>query len=437
VRRVTLHRPTLELLTDSEGRRSWEMAAAEPKPKERTSREPQAAARLRRPRPWSLRIVAGTVRYRDERSGTAHQIDALDLDATAHDTSGPLAVKGALAWQGAPVRFSATAPPGAFAGGQPGQVALQLSGAAIDAAYTGTVGLAGRFSADGTLSLSRLVYNDREFGPAKLGVAVAGGTLKATLLDTEVFGGRGEGSVMVDATGPNPAVAANLKFTGLDVQALLKAAAGAAWLDGRGTVALNLNGQLSGRGSWRRQLAEALRGEVQVAVADGALTGFDVDRALRSLQRGRIKGLTPRADDRTPFSALTGTFAIADGIARNDDLKLVGTQVQLAGTGQIELVAARIDYTLNTKLIGGPSDESAALRIGTLEIPLTIKGPLERPEFAITGQGEFNDALRQIGRNLQSRDVQDAIKGLLSGDKDKRVTPGELMEKLLKKEERD
>mgnify|MGYP000051735825 CR=1 FL=1 len=38
------------------------------------------------------------------------------------------------------------------------------------------------------------------------------------------------------------------------------------------------------------------------------LTGIDIDRGLRALQRGRLDRLAPRHEDRTPFSELSGSF---------------------------------------------------------------------------------------------------------------------------------
>src|SRR5262249_39801502 len=98
--------------------------------------------------------------------------------------------------------------------------------------------------------------------------------------------------------------------------------------------------------------------------------------------------------------------------------------------------ARRIDATLQTKIDGSaganPAD-GAVVNIGTLELPIGIKGSLERPEFTIKGQEGLTEAINRIGKNLKSREVKDAIEGLLSGDRSKRVKPAELLEKLLKK----
>jgi hypothetical protein len=71
-------------------------------------------------------------------------------------------------------------------------------------------------------------------------------------------------------------------------------------------------------------------------------------------------------------------------------------------------------------------------------VPITISGSWERPTYGIKGQEQLMDSVRQIGKRLKSRDVQDTIKGLLGSDKEERARSREkareLLEKYLKKE---
>lgn len=451
--RLTLRQPTIDLAVDAEGRRSWDLAAAkgspsssrapagersepvaapEASPQTPPKASPEAHAHARA-RPLAVEIVDGTLRYRDARSGASYEVGALNLGVAAESPDGAVRVAGSLAWQGEPVRLVATVSGQALRGERPAQVALQLQGAPVDATYEGTLDLEGGVSADGTLSLTRLAYRDLAIGAGSLALSVNGAVAKATLRDLEIYGGHARGRLTLDLTGSAPSAAAGLKLTGVSLQPLLKDIAGLPWIDGRGTVEL----ALSTLGAPQKQVLETLQGQVRLAVAEGSVTGIDVDKTLRALQRGRLDRLAPRRDDRTSFSTLSGSFTINDGIARSKDLRLVSAHVQLTGEGTIELPARRIDYTLNTKIAGTDAEEpagGAAVRIGTLELPIGIKGPLDAPEFTIKGQEGLTDAVKQIGKNLRSREVQDALKGLLGGDSDKRVKPGELIEKLLKKE---
>src|SRR5262245_10779136 len=160
--RVTLRQPTIELAVDAQGRRSWDAAGAPrhagqplvapslPSPEERklaerlesaaSSMDPVASITIdathpRQARPWAVRLVDGTVRYRDERAGTAYEIDALNVDVVAED-AGAVTVEGAFVWQGEAFHISAMTFSLPFADGQPG-VSLKLAGAPLELAYVG------------------------------------------------------------------------------------------------------------------------------------------------------------------------------------------------------------------------------------------------------------------------------------------------------------
>ena len=98
---------------------------------------------------------------------------------------------------------------------------------------------------------------------------------------------------------------------------------------------------------------------------------------------------TPSPDEKTPFSELAGTFTVTNGIAKNQDLRLVSTHLQLNGEGTLDLGPRQIDYTVRTKIGGGAPDPGATIKVGTLEVPVSIVGPWEKPAFGIKGQEQL------------------------------------------------
>lgn len=589
VQRLTLHRPTIELSVDAQGQRSWEpprlrpsqpgsagpdvaasdqAAAATPVQPPATAGSTAALARL-----GSLRLTNATVRYRDERAGSQHEVKGLDLAATADEATGRLEINGALAWHGAPLTFTATVSPlRALIDDQPGELQLKVAGAPLEITYEGrlapsadvfldgkatikapsvralrfgkaapegadggavavsmhvaaskgqvtvsqldgTVGegtLAGSLSIDTTqgrpsvggnltvseldfgslllspasqeparegraaapaqtaaappaapsastrprgksgwsdepidlpvlravdaslaLSVGRIVYKELKTGQGRLSVALKDGVAKVALDDIELYAGRGRGELTLDGRGEVLGTGANLSLTGVTVSPLLADGLGFRWLDGgRGNIGLAIAGQ----GLSERQIVSTLNGKVELAVANGAVVGVDVGKIVRNLQQGRLPNLSPAPEDRTPFSELSGTFDIANGAAKNQDLKLVSAHVQLAGEGTVNLGPRQIDFTVNAKIVGGPPPQGAVVNIGSVEIPIGIEGPWDKPAFKIRGQERMTGAIRQIGKNLRSQEVQEAIKSLLRGDPEPTARPRELLEKLLKKD---
>jgi len=287
----------------------------------------------------------------------------------------------------------------------------------------------GLLDANVTLTAGRLIYRDVKTGPSRLSVALEGGIGKVTIEDVALYGGRGRGFLTLDGNGEVLVAGANLKLDGVALGPLLADALKFPWLEGRGGISLALAGQ----GLSERQIVEALNGKVEIASTDGAIVGLDIGKIMHNLQRARLPSLEPSPDEKTPFSELAGTFTVINGIAKNQDLRLVGTHLQLNGEGTLDLGLRQIDYTVRTK-IGGVPVPDATIKVGTLEVPIGIVGPWEKPAFGIKGQEQLTGTLKQVRKNLKSQDVRDAIKGLLQGDGEKRVKPRDLIDKLLKKD---
>lgn len=582
--RVVLHRPVIELAIDGEGRRSWDFAVSKqpragadeaPQAKEDAGSGPVAGKIPRVPDIGEVRIIDGTVRYRNARSGARYELTGLALNASGDGASGRLRIEGSAAWRGERVAFSGRASPGsALAVGRPAQLALTLRAAALEASYEGSLVVAGGTQVEGkvslkspslralrawlskaspgegeadpvtatalvtareghvavssldltvasssargifdvevrdgrphvsgklmvtdldmgsllvrpvkaargetpparsqavpppasippevaprkgrgwrddpidlallrladadiALSVGRLAYKDLAAGPGRLSLAMKGGVTNINLETIELYGGRGKGVVMLDATGEVPVVSANLALVSVSMPGLLGDALSLEWLDGRGNVTLALAGQ----GQTERQIVEGLNGNLDLAVADGAMVGADVGKIIGRLQQGRFTNLTPAPGDRTPFSELSARFEIVNGTATSRDMRLVSTHVKLDGEGTFALGERQMNCELRAKISGAKRGDGAALNVGSLELPITISGPWERPTYGVKGQEQILDTVKQIGKRFKSKDVDETIRGLIGGDKEERAKAREkgreLLEKFLKKD---
>jgi AsmA protein len=282
--------------------------------------------------------------------------------------------------------------------------------------------------ADLAVATGRLIYRDIKTGPSRLSVALKDGVARIGLEEIELYAGRGRGLLTLDARGDGLVTTANLKLVDVSIGPLLTDALRVSWLEGRGSISL----ALAGKGLSERQIVEALNGTAEVLSSDGAIVGVDVGKIIRSVQQARLPSLTPSPDEKTPFKELSATFVIANGVAKNSDLKLASTHLQLTGEGVLNLGPREIDYTVRPKINAGEPEPGAVLKIGNLEVPVSIVGPWEKPAFTIKGQEQLTNTIRQIGKNLGSPEVQDALKNLLQGGGEKRVRPRDLLEKLLK-----
>jgi len=294
--------------------------------------------------------------------------------------------------------------------------------------------LLGLADADLTLLVDHVVYHDLKTDQGQLVVAVKDSIAKLTLNDLLLYGGRGRGSVSFDASGAVPATRADIVLDNVFCRPLLKDALGLEWLAGRGKVTLALAGQ----GRTERNIIETLQGTAELAIGNGEFAGLDVGKIMRAIEQAHFNRLEVSADDKTLFSELSGSFHVSNGVAESNDLKLIGPQVRVTGNGKTNLAERTADYLVHLKIAETAPSEGAVIRISGLEFPMRIVGPWDKLSFKpdIKGLGnseQAGEALRQIGKNLNSPEVKEAVKGLLSGDGQQRVKPRELLEKLLKK----
>jgi len=289
--------------------------------------------------------------------------------------------------------------------------------------------------ADVTVVVDRLLYRELETGQSQLALALKDSVAKLTLQDTLLYGGRGRGVLTFDASGQEPATSTELGLDNVLYRPLLRDALGIEWLTGRGKITLSLSGQ----GQSERKIIETLKGKAELVIGNGEFAGIDVGKLLRAIEQAHFNRLEVSPEDRTPFSELAGTFHINKGLAETNDLRLVGPHLRLSGTGSTNLVERSADYSVRLKLAETAPSEGAVIKVSGLEFPMHITGPWERLAFkpdlkGIVNSEQASEALRQIGKNLNTPEVREAVKGLLSGDGQQRPKARELLEKLLKKQ---
>lgn len=287
----------------------------------------------------------------------------------------------------------------------------------------------GLADADLAVAVDRLLHKDLKTGATRLSLKLKDKVANITLEEMQLYGGRGRGLLTLDGTGPAPVTGANLTLEGISALPLLKDALGFDWLEGRSTITLALAGQ----GVSERQMIETLNGKVDMATGNGAINGFDVGKLLRSIEQGRIPDLGMSPTEKTPFSELAGTYTVTAGVAHNQDLRLVSPNLRVTGSGSVNLGARSLDYTVNPKVLASSSGERAVINLAGVELPVRIEGPWEKPRFTVKGQEKIIEAVKEIGKTIKSKEVEEALKGLLGNGDGQRVKPRDLLEKFLKK----
>ena len=247
------------------------------------------------------------------------------------------------------------------------------------------------------------------------------GLLRVNVEKISLYGGRGTGRVSVDGGRGVPQVSASMLINGVSALPLLKDAAEFNWIDGRGQIALNV----AGRGNSQDAIIHNLNGDGRVTFNDGAIVGINIPKLVRSFQSGQISGFTKNASQKTDFSELSATFAIAQGVATNKDLQLVGPLLRMTGQGLINIHLKSVDYNLKPKLVASLQGQGGEGALAGIEIPLMVRGPWASPSITpdltgiLTNSDQTVDAAKKIFKGLKKKmeggDVEGMIKGFFGG----------------------
>jgi len=259
--------------------------------------------------------------------------------------------------------------------------------------------------ATGQLRIGALQLMNLKAGQVRAGVRATGGRVQVAPLAAELYQGKLEGSASVLAAAGPARFGLQQTLEGVALGPLLKDLTGTDVLQGKGTVVLDV----TTTGATVGALTKALAGSARVALKDGAVRGVNVAQAIRVARAmsGRGSGAgagagaspgvgTAARGEATDFSELSASFRITQGVARNDDLAAKSPLLRLGGSGDIDLGARRLDYTVKATIVstleGQGGAELQALRGQT--VPVKLSGPFD----AITWRIDFGAMLKEAAQ---------------------------------------
>ncbi len=227
--------------------------------------------------------------------------------------------------------------------------------------------------AAGSLRVGALQVMNLKLHNLKAELHAAGGQLVLNPLSLDLYQGRASGSLAL-AAAAMPRVALKQTLADIGLGPLLADLLGKAPVEGRGSVVLDVQAQ----GSTVTAMKKALAGSARAELRDGAVKGFNIGQAIRDA-KAKLKGEggTGAPSQSTDFSELTASFAIAVGVAHNDDLQAKSPLLRVGGAGDIDLGESRLDYVVKATVVdslkGQGGAELDALRGQT--VPVKLYGP--------------------------------------------------------------
>ncbi len=259
-------------------------------------------------------------------------------------------------------------------GGEGGTGGGGWSRTPIDADALGLVNGAVVLSADsvdlGDLALDR----------SRLRITLDRSRAVVDLQDVRAYGGR-LGGEFVANNRSGLSVGGDLSAEGIDLERLLSDAMDITRFDATGDGAV----RFLGVGQSVDAIMRSLSGEGRIGTGRGVISGFDLDRLMRS---GDATGGT------TVFDEMYASFTMEDGDLYNRDLAMRLPRARAEGTGRVGLGARDIDYLFTPVLLEGETERGLA-------IPVRIRGAWANPRITPDLERALDLNLREERQQLE------------------------------------
>jgi AsmA protein len=219
---------------------------------------------------------------------------------------------------------------------------------------------------------------------ADIALRLDNGRLQVEVPEMTLYRGTGMARISLDTGDGSPNLATRLELRGVTVAPLFHDLADIDQLSGVGDISLDVKAS----GATPRELVSSLAGSASIALTDGALGATGLSELMKSIA-GPFAAKTSLSKA-IEFQSLAATGAIADGVLRNNDLKLNSPKVSATGAGTADLSRRQLDYAADVN-----SPELAA--------KIAITGGWDDPTYkalsvTITGGkgGRLRNLLKQI-----------------------------------------
>jgi AsmA protein len=247
------------------------------------------------------------------------------------------------------------------------------------------------------LSAANVKINTAQLGRTAVAANMRNGKLDVTIGESQAFGGVAKGSFGVARDGSGVTVASHVQFIEVDLENCLSQVFGIRKLEGRGNLALNVEGA----GSSVLAVTSTLAGTASLTAHDGALAGINVEQLLRRLERRPLSGNGDFRSGRTPFDKLSLNLKIDQGQVSVDDMQVEGPTVKVAIAGQVSVPTRDLDLKGVATLVSSASANE-------FDLPFVVQGQWDDPIM-------LPDAQSLIRRSGAAAPLLDAIKAHNAG----------------------
>ena len=285
------------------------------------------------------------------------------------------------------------------------------------------ISYSGLHAVDAKLSIatSQIAYKKVKIGKTRLAATLKNGKLDARLKQMAFYDGSATGRIILNGQSKVPTIQTVLNANGIKAFDLLKDFADFKRLEGTGQKQLSL----AAAGASQYQMVSTLTGTANLKFTDGVVRGINIRTMIEKVKKSILGGWNKSEKKNTRFSEFSAGFKFANGVAKNDNLKLLAPLLRIAGAGEADLLKKQLDYKVTPKLVSSLEGQGGKGELKGLGVPVIIKGPWSKPKIYPDIKGilknpkEAFKKLSGILKNRTGKDLGQIRKKLVDGTKGK------------------
>ncbi|MCE2570317.1 AsmA family protein [Motilimonas eburnea] len=350
------------------------------------------------------------------------QIKQIELDALAHRITGEASFLQAkvpsIRFNFATEKLDLNKLQGQLGQAQQASAAKSTSddseSTSVSSAPESSTDLSGLAAVDvkGELSAAQVTLDQVLIEHVKMTANIGNGKASLTDIQAQLYQGKLTGQLSLNGQGKQPSFRIKQTLTGVQVRPLLTAMAQLDKLSG----SMNAQLDLTGRGLTDAEIRQSLAGTAGLKFSDGALHGINIAQMVRQA-KAQLKGQSPDkvVEKKTDFTALTGSFQVANGVAKTQDLDMDSPALRISGKGQTSLIKETLDFSLNVAVVGSLKGQGGKSEdeLKGFNVPLKIAGTWQQPNFALDMEALLKQEMQQHGQKLKEKidkQIDDKIK---------------------------
>jgi AsmA protein len=233
-----------------------------------------------------------------------------------------------------------------------------------------------RADVDLRISANRARFGRSELRDVGFSVLVAGGKGEVAIAEANAFGGSLKARLSAEPSGSGYLTRASAAFTRVDSAALLGELFRSQRFSGEATGEFSFAGQ----GASVAEVVGSMRGSARVDLANGDISGIDLENALRRLEKQPLSAASAIRTGRTSYRTGLLDLDVAAGVATIRTLEAKGAGVDVMVTGSAILARRLLDITIKARQAGREDNEPAP------QLSMDLRGNWDDPNLVIDAQ---------------------------------------------------